>query len=114
MTIVVIGVQIAHRDGIDVLTLQNPYRRLNRLRIERDFDPSVGAQALPHPQTQVTRHQRLRAWQAQIVALGFEAFTHLEHIAMPLSSKQSDPRPFALKQRVGRHCHAMHDPFGLR
>ncbi len=114
VAIVAIGVQITHRNGIDVLALQHPDRGLDRFRVERGFDPPIGPQALTHAQPQVPWHQGLRTWQAQIVALGFEALAHFEHIAVALCGEQSNPRPFALKQGVGRHRHAMHDPFGLR
>ena len=61
----------------------------------------------------VTRHERFRRGQPQIVAFRLQAFPHLQHVTMAFGGEQPYLGALAFKQSVGRHGRAVDNAFGL-
>ena len=107
-----IGMQEANRDRGRAGFLDRGDGIAERGGIERYQDLATRLQPFAHAKTPLARHQRLRRRRAQIVAVGLEAFAHLDDVAMAFGGEQRDFRALALQQRVGGNRRAMHQAIG--
>src|SRR5712671_147754 len=107
------SVQIADRDGLDLLALQDHDRRVERSGIERDFDPAVGAHPLADSEPQPARHQLFGRRHAQIVTVVLQPLAHLDDVAMALGRQQAEAGALVFEKGVGRDRRAVDDAVGL-
>ena len=78
------------------------------LQIDRGVDAAVGQHPLIHFESQVARHDRLKA-AAQTPGLGPVAPAHFQHIPKAASGDDAGARHFAFQQRVGPDRGPVHD-----
>src|SRR5262245_30537359 len=106
------AVQIADRNGFNTLVLQARNGRSKRVAVQGNVDSAIWANSLAHTDPALARHELYWRWLTQMVAVVFEAFPHLDDVAMPLCGQKADLCALALDKRVGGNRSAVDNPLG--
>jgi hypothetical protein len=111
---VLVGVQEADAHRLDLVGDELSHGAIERCLVERRIHAAVGTNALANAQASRARNEWIGRRHPQVVAIGLEAFAHLENVTMTIRGDEAHARALAFEQRVRRGRRPMNDALGFR